>query len=158
MEKGKDTLDNIQSAISELFLHIESARRKDEKIGQLDRSAFRLLAELDERGPMGINDLVDKFQLDKSTVSRQGAALISKGFIRRVPDPKDGRISLLEVTPIGHDKFHEVRMARKALYRELLDDWPEKNRKQFEEYLMCLNKSITDMLQQRVLTEKDKPL
>lgn len=149
MEKGKDTLDNIQSAISELFLHTESARRKDEKIGQLDRSAFRLLAELDERGPMGINDLVDKFQLDKSTVSRQAAALISKGFICRVSAPKDGRISLLEVTPIGHDKFHEVRKARKALYRELLADWPEKNCKQFAEYLMQLNQSIIGMLKHK---------
>ncbi|MGV3465375.1 MAG: MarR family winged helix-turn-helix transcriptional regulator [Heyndrickxia sp.] len=152
----KDTFDNIQSAISELVLHIEFARRKDEKIGQLDRSAFRLLAELDEQGPMGVNDLADKFQLDNSTVSRQAAALVSKGLLRRVPDPKDGRISLLEVTPLGHDKFHEVRMARKELYRELLADWPEEECKQFEEYLMRLNESIIAVVQKRGENEKDK--
>ncbi|KQL54905.1 MULTISPECIES: MarR family winged helix-turn-helix transcriptional regulator [Heyndrickxia] len=152
----KDTFDNIQSAISELVLHIEFARRKDEKIGQLDRSAFRLLTELEESGPMGINDLADKFQLDNSTVSRQAAALVSKGYIRRIPDPKDGRISLLEVTPIGHEIFHEVRIARKELYRDLLANWPENDCKQFEEYLIRLNKSITDLVQQRVANEKDK--
>jgi hypothetical protein len=48
MERGKDTLDNIQSELSEFILHIESPRRKDEKMGQLDRSAFHLLAELSE--------------------------------------------------------------------------------------------------------------
>jgi DNA-binding MarR family transcriptional regulator len=70
MERGKDKLDNIQSELSEFILHIEYARRKDEKMGQLDRSAFRLLAELSEEGPMGINALADKFKLDNSTVGK----------------------------------------------------------------------------------------
>lgn len=153
METGKDTFDNIQSALSEISFYIDLARRKIDKIGQLDRSAYRLLGELSEEGPLGITTIADKFKLDISTVSRQTAALITKGLIQRISDPKDRRTSLLEITPMGNQKFHEVKMARKTLYRKLMNDWPEKDCQQFEEYLTRLNQSIADMFDSVSVTE-----
>lgn len=147
MEIKKDIFDKIESELAELLLHTEFVRRKDEKMGQLERSAYRLLAELSEKGPKGINALAEQFLLDKSTISRQTAALVSKGLIRRIPDPKEGRISLLEITPMGLEQLHEVRTARKTLYHKLMKHWPEKDRKQFESYLMRLNKSFIEILQ-----------
>lgn len=142
METEKDKIDIIQTELSEINLHIEFTRKKDERICQLDRSAFRLLAELNERGPMRITRLAELFQLDNSTVSRQTAALVSKGYIQRVPYDKDGRISLLKVTPAGNAKFEEVRKARQDLYRELLSDWDQEDQKKFGDYLIRLNKAI----------------
>lgn len=144
MEIEKETMDIIQSELGELILHIDFGRRLDAKIGKLDRSAFRLLGELEQKGPMGISALADVFRLDNSTVSRQTAALVAKGLLKRVPEPKDGRISLLKITPLGRKQYEEVRLARIQLYKELLDEWSETDRNQLAEYLTRLNKSITE--------------
>jgi len=144
MESGKDTIDIIQTEIDVLQIQVAFARKRDEKIGALDRSAARLLGELYEKGPLGISALADIFQLDISTVSRQIAALEAKGYAIRIPDPKDGRVSLLEITPSGKKQFIEVRQARRNLYNELLVDWSEEERKKFGEYLQKLNRAIIE--------------
>ncbi|MCF8565565.1 MarR family transcriptional regulator [Alicyclobacillus tolerans] len=146
VDREKDSIDRIQSELSEWILHIESARRKDRKLGKVDRSATRLLGQLIESGPMSAAALSEVFQLDPSTVSRQTSALVGRGLVQRVSDPKDGRVSLLEVTDAGRDAFMEMREARRSFYTELLRGWPEEDKLKFGNYLRKLNQDTVDLL------------
>ncbi|WJH33796.1 MarR family transcriptional regulator [Paenibacillus sp. CC-CFT747] len=62
----------------------------------MDRSSYTLLTQLSQKGgPAGVKALADEFRLDVSTVSRQTTLLEAKGYVKRVPDPEDGRSSFL---------------------------------------------------------------
>lgn len=105
-----------------------SERNHSTKI--LDRSAYLLLGKLEADGPQSISSLADAFRLDASTASRQTAALVSKGLVERVPDPTDGRITILQITERGRTLLQQVRTIRFSRYQELLQDWSDEDCRQ----------------------------
>ncbi len=139
-ETGIDSISVVEHEVSLLLRLAESARKTAET---LDRSAYLLLGELETRGPLGIAVLAQSFQVDLSTASRQTAALEAKGLVERLPDPDDGRISLLHITPRGRAQFQAARAARHALFDDILTDWPEEDRRRLGASLARLNGAIT---------------
>lgn len=135
----QDAIGVIEREVAYFLRRAESARKD---AGALDRSAYLLLGELAARGPLGIAALAALFQLDLSTASRQTAALEVKGLVERLPDPTDGRVSLLRITPRGRVQYQATRDARLALYAEILAGWSEQDRRQFGLYLARLNNAI----------------
>jgi DNA-binding MarR family transcriptional regulator len=75
------------------------------------------LAALDRLGPARVSQVADELQVDLSVASRQVAALHTAGYVKRVPDPKDGRSQKVQLTSAGR------RALRKAQERsvEVLD-------------------------------------
>lgn len=75
------------------------------------------LAALDRLGPARVSQVADELQVDLSVASRQVAALHTAGYVKRVPDPKDGRSQKVQLTAVGR------RALRKAQERsvEVLD-------------------------------------
>jgi DNA-binding MarR family transcriptional regulator len=61
--------------------------------------------------------VADELQVDLSVASRQVAGLHAAGYVKRVPDPHDGRSQMVELTAAGK------RALRKAQERgvEVLD-------------------------------------
>ncbi|MBF4609380.1 MarR family winged helix-turn-helix transcriptional regulator [Curtobacterium sp. VKM Ac-1393] len=57
-----------------------------------------------------------------SRLSRAAARLESKGWVRRAPDPKDGRFTLAILTEDGHDKVLLSTPAHHALVEHLVFD------------------------------------
>ena len=55
-------------------------------------------------------------QMDKVTVSRAAIALVTRGLVRRLPNPDDQRSHLLSLTPAGQALY--VSIAPKALELE----------------------------------------
>lgn len=90
-----DTLGRIEYEIAIL---VRRATLTSKKLGGMDRSAYLLLRQLNEHGPVGVKTLADEFHLDISTVSRQAAALASKGYVERLSDPADGRATNFKIT------------------------------------------------------------
>lgn len=58
--------------------------------GVLDSSGYNLLTLLQLRGPSTIGELSAITGLDASTLNRQSKALLTKGFVERIPDPDGG--------------------------------------------------------------------
>jgi DNA-binding MarR family transcriptional regulator len=108
---------------------------------EIDRSTYLLLRHLEEHGPLGIKSMADAFQLDVSTASRQTAALEAKGFVERMADPKDARISLLRVTAVVPEILAEARLARERFYAELLQEWPEEECRMLGSLLAKFNRT-----------------
>jgi DNA-binding MarR family transcriptional regulator len=134
-----DPVEAVAHQVAVLARRAESARKST---GALDRAAYLLLAEIEQREAIGIAALADTFQLDVSTVSRQSAALEAKGLVERWPDPTDGRVSLLRLTADGHAQLGSARAARRALYSTLLADWSDDDRRALGALLARLNQAI----------------
>jgi DNA-binding MarR family transcriptional regulator len=89
----------------------------------VERAAFILLARLVQDGPTRLSTLADAVHSDVSTVSRQVAQLVKLGLVERMPDPSDGRASLLSATDDGRRAFEEKRAHRNRDVAEVLSAW-----------------------------------
>jgi DNA-binding MarR family transcriptional regulator len=89
------------------------------------RSKARLLAASDDvdSATQILLRTVETVQSDLSTVSRQVAALVTRGLLERRADPVDGRASLLVVTDAGEAVIAQHEHARTAFFEQVLSGW-----------------------------------
>ncbi|MFJ6893276.1 MarR family winged helix-turn-helix transcriptional regulator [Streptomyces hokutonensis] len=106
---------------------------------ELSLVSYTLLSHLEERDGRRATDLAAHYALDKSTVSRQVAALERAGLIERRPDPEDHRVQVLHLTDAGRRILAQVTENRHAAFRERLADWPEEDLQRFAGYLERYN-------------------
>lgn len=93
-----------------------------------DAAATFLLIDLVKHGPRRASDLAGQYNADPSTVSRQVAALVKAGLVRRTADPDDGRASILVPTDKGVAAA-KARVARRGrAVRPVVEDWPATDR------------------------------
>jgi DNA-binding MarR family transcriptional regulator len=106
---------------------------------ELSLVSYTLLGHLEESGGCRATDLAAHYALDKSTVSRQVAALERAGLVERRQDPEDHRVQVLDLTDAGRLILAQVTVSRRAAFRERLADWPEQDLERFARYLMRYN-------------------
>jgi DNA-binding MarR family transcriptional regulator len=86
-------------------------------------------------GPIRASALAVSVQADLSTVSRQVAALVSRGLLERQADQHDGRASLLAVTEAGQAALAQYEQGRQAFFDEVLAGWSPGEMSQFAQHL-----------------------
>ncbi|MFD3548647.1 MarR family winged helix-turn-helix transcriptional regulator [Streptomyces sp. NPDC058655] len=106
---------------------------------ELSLVSFTLLSHLEERRGCRARDLADHYALDKSTVSRQVAALERAGLVERGTDPRDQRVQVLELTAAGAAILAQVTRDRRAVFHERLADWDPDDLDRFAAYLTRYN-------------------
>ncbi|CAL9361180.1 MarR family winged helix-turn-helix transcriptional regulator [Streptomyces sp. enrichment culture] len=106
---------------------------------ELSLVAYTLLGHLEEVGGCRATDLAAHYALDKSTVSRQVAALERARLIERRVDPDDHRVQLLHLTDAGRGILDRVTESRRAAVRERLGDWSEEDLERFADFLVRYN-------------------
>ncbi|CAL9361965.1 hypothetical protein SUDANB108_00677 [Streptomyces sp. enrichment culture] len=106
---------------------------------ELSLVSYTLLGHLEESGGCRATDLAAHYALDKSTVSRQVAALERAGLVERRPDPRDHRVQVLDLTRAGRRVLARVTESRRAVVRERLAHWPEEDLTRFADYLVRYN-------------------
>ena len=94
-----------------------------------------LLHVVAAEGPLRASALASSVHSDLSTVSRQVAALVSRGLLERQADQLDGRASLLAVTGAGRAAIAEHERGRQAFFDEVLAGWTTQEMHQFAEQL-----------------------
>jgi len=107
----------------------------------LDRALFPLLARVERRGPLGINELADLCGRDHTTVSRQVTKLVSLGLVARRVNAGDARIKEVVITPEGSAMTRALDGARHELMSALLADWEER---EIDELARLLRKLADD--------------
>nr|WP_079102268.1 MarR family winged helix-turn-helix transcriptional regulator [Streptomyces sp. TP-A0356] len=110
---------------------------------ELSLVSYTLLSHLEESGGCRATDLATHYALDKSTVSRQVAALERAGLIERRLDPDDHRVQVLHPTEAGTRILAQVTESRREAFRERLADWPEQDLERFAAYLLRYNATAT---------------
>ncbi|WBO68072.1 MarR family winged helix-turn-helix transcriptional regulator [Streptomyces camelliae] len=106
---------------------------------ELSLVSYTLLGHLEEQGGCRATDLAAHYALDKSTVSRQVAALERAGLIERRLDAEDHRVQVLHLTEAGQEILDRVTRSRRAAFRERLAGWPEEDLIRFAAYLERYN-------------------
>ncbi|MEC4017396.1 MarR family winged helix-turn-helix transcriptional regulator [Streptomyces sp. H27-D2] len=106
---------------------------------ELPLVSYTLLAHLDDRQGCRATDLAAHFMLDKSTVSRQIAALERLGLVERRPAPDDHRVQLLHPTPAGTEVLTQAHASRREVFQERLSDWEAADLHRFAGYLLRYN-------------------
>lgn len=76
-----------------------------------------------------IGELGRRLDVDQSTISRQVRPLEDQGLLRREPDPDDGRISRLTVTPKGQAILARVEAIARNDFETALASWSDGDRR-----------------------------
>jgi DNA-binding MarR family transcriptional regulator len=80
-------------------------------------------------------------ELDKGAVSRQVSQLEQLGLVERLPDPSDGRVQTLSLSPAGEERMAAVRRRWHSEFRGRLTSWAPEQLAGFAEDLRRYNAS-----------------
>ena len=115
--------EEVGRAMARLFRAASRAKAHDVASGG-DYHAVPLLITLREAGPLRANELADAVWSDPSTVSRQLAMLVERGYVERSPDPADRRATLVALTERGSAVLDARMASRRRDLALMLAHWP----------------------------------
>jgi DNA-binding MarR family transcriptional regulator len=88
------------------------------RIGQ--PAGIRILALLDELGPLGVTAIAEADRSSQPTISGAVRQLVDEGWVAKEPDPRDARRSLVELTAKGRQRLADARRDNGAVVAERL--------------------------------------
>jgi DNA-binding MarR family transcriptional regulator len=106
---------------------------------QLTTTQALALLTLSDEGPLRLRALADRIATTDATASRAVDVLEAAAFVRRVPDPLDGRGISVELTPAGRREVRRRRKRMAAMVGALLQGLPPDEQRRFVELLDDLN-------------------
>lgn len=107
-------------------------------------AARGVLAVLAEAGPVRTGVLADLTRVDASVTSRHVAHLCDEGLVERLPDPSDGRSTLIAVTDTGRAELTRLREAVVDGWTGALAGWAEQDVAQLVLLLRRLQTDLDD--------------
>jgi DNA-binding MarR family transcriptional regulator len=151
------------ASVTESFIDLQrTVRRSKARLlaaagDDVESAGQLLLHTVQADGPMRASALAASVQSDLSTVSRQVAALISRGLLERRADQLDGRASLLAVTEAGRARIAEHEQGRQAFFTEVLSGWTTAELSQFAQQLERFTASYDQIHTAWMLRRADRP-
>jgi DNA-binding MarR family transcriptional regulator len=121
-------LERSLTQVARAILRLEVPRGELTGGESVDRAGYWLLVRLSTQAPVRLSELADTVELDLSTVSRQMRDLVAIGLVVKVPDPDDGRASLLSLSERGWAVLEAVSEARRQALAEVIKGWSEEER------------------------------
>ena len=110
------------------------ASRMSREFSKLYRQKFdisipewRVVAHLAQSGTVSVREIHARVDMDKSKVSRAATRLTDNGYITKKPDPDDGRLVALSLTPKGQDMIAQIVPMARAYESEVLKSLSEPN-------------------------------
>ncbi|GEE00017.1 hypothetical protein nbrc107696_04630 [Gordonia spumicola] len=113
--------------------------------GDVETAAYRGLFVL-KHGPMRASELAASMAADPSTTSRHVATLVAEGFVRREPDPDDGRAYRLLLTDAGRARVAELGARRREVVGDMVADWSDE---EFDTFSALLTRFV-DAIEDRI--------
>ncbi|TQM15889.1 MarR family winged helix-turn-helix transcriptional regulator [Pseudonocardia kunmingensis] len=115
-----DDVARLRIALGRISRFLDRRSRGD----QLTRTQASVLASVMRLGPIRISELADVEGVNPTMLSRIVAKLEDAGLFRRLPDPADGRVVLVEVTEAGRVEQLRLRAERSELLSARLSALP----------------------------------
>ena len=101
------------------------ARRLRQEAGtDLGPAQSSALATIERHGPLAPSELAQRERIKRPTATRLVGSLVELGLVDRVPDPADGRGSILTATPPGRALLRRLRARKTAYLAQQLRDLP----------------------------------
>ena len=116
LDEIAEALPQRSSALSRLFL-----TRSTVCVSRTEVGVLRTLND----GPRRITELATEERVTQPAITLLVNRLEERGWVKRIPDPSDGRAVRVSLTPVGEETFEQVRAEYRALLHEemaMLDD------------------------------------
>jgi DNA-binding MarR family transcriptional regulator len=123
-------------------LHVMRIRQLLQGLG-LHPGHELLLMHLWDTGPQRQTDLAAEFDTDSASMTRTVQRLEKAGFVRRRPDPVDGRATLVESTPAGIALRRRVEQLWARLEADTVGDMPASHERQLLRGLRKLETNLS---------------
>ena len=150
--RDTSNLDELAGSLIDLVGAMNSPRQDDVLLQEagvsLDRALFPLLVRLSISPAMGGAELAEQVGRDPSTVSRQIAKLEELGLVKRQPGANDMRVKEAVITKAGSRTIEAIKLARRTLLSQLLDDWTKEERTVLSKLLRRFSNAMRDKQQE----------
>ncbi|UIJ57642.1 MarR family transcriptional regulator [Amycolatopsis acidiphila] len=114
--------DALQLVVS-LHRLLRSLRRASANT-HISPTQLIVIAQLMEHGPLRVGELADRVPCSQPTATTCVAGLEAGGYVRREPDPTDGRATKVTVTDAGRQVLLSMAHSEAATLTERLDVLP----------------------------------
>ena len=116
-----DSWLSIVRLITRLPWAIDGQLQRDADLSMIEYMTMAMLAESAQR-TMRMSDLAERTSASLSRLSHLVKRLESRGYVRREPDPTDGRFTNAILLPAGMRKLEEAAPNHVAFVRHLVID------------------------------------
>jgi DNA-binding MarR family transcriptional regulator len=134
-----DDIRRIDTALSELMRLTQSQRIHDSRARatgvHLSRTLSRLLATVDDLGPVSVSRLAAVMDVSQPTASRSLLQLEEEGYVARAGDPADGRVVMYAVTATGRRARQRLRDHMREQMAAALDGMSDTRRAELADLL-----------------------
>jgi MarR family transcriptional regulator, 2-MHQ and catechol-resistance regulon repressor len=114
----------------------------------LGDSDFRVLDVLLDKGPMPVNALGPKVDLNPGSVSVAVDRLYKKGLVSRVESESDRRVRTVSLTEKGRRVFVPIFRQHAALIKRTFQDVPPEEQRQMEQVLKKIGRRAEELGEQ----------
>lgn len=110
MERSKVAVRPAEVA-AQLRVAVWRAARRMRRVSDVEISPtlHSALGSVEAHGPITAGKLANHEHVQKPTMTRTIRELVDRGLIERLPDPLDGRVTWLKVTPAGKTLLQNAR-------------------------------------------------
>jgi DNA-binding MarR family transcriptional regulator len=116
-------VDEIAGAVAaSVRLLVQRLRQSPTVEHDITSSEISAMARLDRLGPATASELAKLERITAQSMGATVASLETRGLIRRVPDPADGRRVIISLTAQGERVLRRHRRARSELLSKALAD------------------------------------
>lgn len=105
-------------------------------------TALRTLGRIDQEGPRRTTELAESERVSQPAMTTLLQRLEADGYVRRTPDPDDGRASRIDLTESGRAVLAERRADRARLISDLLQDLTPEQRDGLGDALAALRPAL----------------
>jgi DNA-binding MarR family transcriptional regulator len=144
-----DPAEAVASGLVRLMLSMEALYNRQSRKAGLTAQQAQLLCTAARR-TAGLGEIAEVLHCDRSNVSRLLDRVTRRGLAHRAADTRDGRVSVLELSPDGQDIVHSFEAGLAARLGHLLAGWPARKRQAAANVLAALIDAI-----QHDLAEED---
>jgi DNA-binding MarR family transcriptional regulator len=102
---------DVAALASRLRLGVTRLARKLRREGDtgITPTLLAALSTIERHGPLTAGTLATHEQVEKPTVTRLLAVLEERELIERTPDPLDGRVTWVQISPVGRKLLQSTR-------------------------------------------------
>jgi DNA-binding MarR family transcriptional regulator len=135
-------ITHFQQLIAKLFQCCQDRMKYQCERFKLPDAELRCLILFGEERYHTPKGLSLKMNIVKSRISKIISGLAQKGFIQKITDPEDSRVTLLSLTPNGQKKLDEINGFLSEMHHEVLTQMEPEQRKTMITNLELLKASM----------------
>jgi DNA-binding MarR family transcriptional regulator len=112
------------------------------EVGNISLAEWRVLAHAHILGPCRAAEIASAAFVDRSEVSRAIFSLEERGILKRVPDPKSRRGSLVSLTGEGQELHRLLQESRRRCFERWMSNLDAEERQTIEHGLLKILRNV----------------